>query len=57
MAYQPDDDGPDERQKLEKTLARAEREQLKKERDAQREQSRKDRAARSADPEQSPKTT
>ncbi len=48
MAYQPDDEVMDERQKNEKQLAKAEREQLKKEREAQRSKIRRDQAARTA---------
>jgi hypothetical protein len=48
MKYEPDNEGMDERQKREKQLAIAEREQLKKERNAQREKLRKARAAQSA---------
>jgi hypothetical protein len=48
MRYEPDDDGMDERQKLERQQAKAEREQIKKDRDAQREQIRKDRAKQNA---------
>jgi len=45
MAYRPDDDVMDERQKDEQQRAKDEREQLKKERDAQRNKVRKDRVA------------
>ena len=45
MAYQPDDDVMDERQKNEKQQAKDEREQLKREREAQRQKVRKDRIA------------
>ena len=45
MAYQPDDDGMDERQKHEKQQAKDEREQLKREREAQRKKVRQDRIA------------
>jgi len=45
VAYQPDDDGMDERQKSERQQAADEREQLKKEREAQRKKVRKDRIA------------
>jgi hypothetical protein len=43
MTYQPGDDEPNERQKEEKKRAKADREQLKKDRDAQRAKLRKDR--------------
>jgi hypothetical protein len=45
MAYQADDDVMDARQKDEKQQARAEREQLKKDREAQRVKVRKDQIA------------
>jgi hypothetical protein len=45
VAYQPDDDGMDERQKSEKQQAKDEREQLKREREAQRKKVRQDRIA------------
>jgi hypothetical protein len=45
VAYQPDDDGMDERQKNEKQQAKDEREQLKREREAQRKKVRQDRIA------------
>jgi hypothetical protein len=43
MVYQFDDDGMNEQQKKEQKLAKAEREQVKKDRDAQREKIRNDR--------------
>jgi hypothetical protein len=43
MYYQPVDDQPSDRQKEEKKRAKADREQLKKDRDAQRAKLRKDR--------------
>jgi hypothetical protein len=43
MVYQTDDDGMNEQQKDEKKRAKAEREQLKKDREAQRLKMRKDR--------------
>jgi len=45
MKYEPPDEGMDERQKEETKLAKAEREQVKKDRDAQRVKMRKDRIA------------
>jgi hypothetical protein len=44
MTYQPGDDEPSDHQKEEKKRAKADREQLKKDRDAQRAKLRKDRA-------------
>jgi hypothetical protein len=43
MKYEPPDEGMDERQKEQQKLAKAEREQVKKDRDAQRKKMRKDR--------------
>jgi hypothetical protein len=45
MVYQPADDGMTEQQKEQKKQAKSEREQLKKDRDAQRVKCRKDRLA------------
>jgi hypothetical protein len=45
MKYEPPDEGMDERQKEEKKLAKAEREQVKKDRDAQWVKMRKNRIA------------
>jgi hypothetical protein len=45
MVYQPDDDGMSEQQKEDKKRAKAERDQLKKDRDAQRAKLRKDQIA------------
>jgi hypothetical protein len=48
MAYQADDDGMNEQQKDEKKRAKAERDELKKSREAQRQKLRKDRLDASA---------
>jgi ribosomal protein L18 len=55
MAYRSGDDGMDERQKDEMKRARAERDQLKKDRDAQRLKVRKDQIALIAQTAQSEK--
>jgi hypothetical protein len=47
MAFRPDDNETDERQKSEQKQAKAEREQLKKDRDAQKDKVRKDQIAQS----------
>jgi hypothetical protein len=53
MKYEPPDEGMDERQKDEKNKAKAERDQVKKDRDAQRAKIRKDRIAPTAPTENS----
>ncbi|HUE17392.1 MAG TPA: hypothetical protein VMR25_24785 [Planctomycetaceae bacterium] len=55
MAYRSGDDGMDERQKDEMKRARAERDQLKKDRDAQRLKVRKDQIAQIAQTAESEK--